>query len=125
MRQGHMPELAQPAGAIDRGSLVQVARHVLEGRQEDDEGEAEIPPDRGDRHPDQRPVARGQPGDRRDAEQAQILVDQAELGVEQPDPDQADHRRRDDVGREEQGAGEGGQRPALVDEERRTAGRGR
>ena len=45
-------------------------------------------------------------GNRADAEIAQIVVEDAELGVEHPDPDQADHRRRDDVGREEQRAGE-------------------
>ena len=53
----------------------------------------------------------------RDAEQAEIVVEDAELGVEHPHPDQPDDRRRDDVGREEDGAGERRERPALIDEE--------
>ena len=51
-----------------------------------------------------------------DPEHGQIAVEESVLGVEQPDPDEADHGRRDDVGREQDRPGETRERPALVDE---------
>ena len=57
---GSAPSMAA-ASCSSRGTSCSAARKMHEG-------EAEIPPDRGDRDADQRPVARGQPGHGGDAE---------------------------------------------------------
>src|SRR5690606_30340997 len=87
------------------------------GRQEQDERQTEIPPHGGDGDADQRPPGGGQPRNVLDSEEGQIVVDQAELSIEQPHPDEADDGGRNDGRSEEQRARQTRQRIALIDEQ--------
>ena len=100
-RHGDVPELPGRRGAVDLCRLVEVARHRLQGGQEDQRVVAGPAPvdHRRDREP-RRPAVL-LPGDRVDADVAEQPVDQPEVAREQQREDDPDRGDRGDVGQQD------------------------
>ena len=118
LRQRDPPQATHRRGGVDLGSLVQVGTASLERGEVDDEDVAEVLPDVGRGHHEQRPVrvlveVRG-----RDADTPQEVLDEAEARVEDELEGDADRRTRDDIGREDQGAGQTATAEPLVEQQR-------
>ncbi len=90
-RDGDRPEHTQLGGAVDRTGLVHILRDGLQAGEDQQRGVADVPPDvdTGDR----RHGLRDRADERlaRDAEDPQELVDDPQLRVEHPQPEQRDH----------------------------------
>ena len=88
-------KLAHAPAAVDAGRLVVRAVDALEPGQEDGGEVADVPPGRRDDQAPERQAGVRQPARALDAEAPQHLVQQAVLGIEDPQPDDPDrHDRR-------------------------------
>jgi len=115
-RQRDRPERPPATGAVERGRLVQLARNVLKARQVHDQVVARHPPDGGGDDRPHRCRRIGQPRACRHAEGAQIVVERADDGIEQPEPCEpdSDHRQRE---REEEDAAQHVAERAAIERE--------
>ena len=93
-RQRHEPQALPPVRAVDSGRLVELLGHRFERRQIHDHEERRADPDIDQDHRKTRPV--GIPGPRHwsNAEPLEHPVQRAVGRVEQPEPGEAAHRRR-------------------------------
>ena len=97
-RQRDEPQLLPPVGAVDRRGLVELLRHRLERGEVHDHEERRADPDVHQDHGEARPVRIAQPRHRIHADALQQPVERAVGRVEQPQPGERAHRRRDDPG---------------------------
>ena len=95
-RQRHVPHALPPVGAVYFRRLVELLGHRFERRQIHDHEERRADPHVDEDHREARPVGVAGPGDRSDAEQGQYPVEGAVGGIEQPQPSEAAHGRRND-----------------------------
>ena len=100
-RKRHVPQLAPPAGAVDAGSVVELAGHVLEPCDVDDDRAPDTPdPDENQRGVD--PVRIVDPVTALEADEVEEPVDPAGLRIEHPRPcEQSGHERNDERHEEE------------------------
>ena len=103
-RQRHIPDALPPIGAVDGGSLVKLLRHRLQRRQIHDHKERRAVPDVDEDDGETRPVGVTGPRDRSDPEKRQCVVESAIRGIEQPQPCQRAHCRRDHPGHQQHAA---------------------
>lgn len=103
-RQRHIDESSPRARAVDLRGVIEMCRDSLQTRQNDDEGKADRLPqvDHDDRR--HRPRRRQQPALGGNAQQIQVVVDEAEVGIEDEVPDQRDRRPGHDDRKEYRGA---------------------
>ena len=94
LRQQDPAESRPRRGAVDLGRLVEVGPAALERGEVDDERVAEVLPDVGDRHHEQRPVLVLVEVRRRDADPREQVADEPELRVEDELERDADRRAR-------------------------------
>ena len=107
LRQRDVEEAAHRTRAVDLGGVVELERHGLQPRQHADDDERRVLPHvehdgRGHRHGRAWRASRSAAPIRPGA--LQRVVHHADLGIEDPAPDQRDHHRRHDVGKQQQAA---------------------
>ncbi len=98
-RQRDAPKRPPPAGIVERRRLIQLARHLLQGREEQHHRQTDAPPYRGNGDRRQREIGVTQKRDRFAAEPSRYIGDQATVRQEHDAPQQRDdrdgqHRRR-------------------------------
>jgi hypothetical protein len=99
--QGDAAEHPPFAGSVDRGALVQVLRDLQHPGVQQQRGVAGVGPRVDGRDGRHRPGRVGEEADRSQAERREQVVDEAEVGVQQPHPQQADGDVGDQPGQQQ------------------------
>ena len=102
--QRHVPHALPPVGAVDRGRLVELLGNRFQRRQIHDHKERRADPDIDQNDGKARPIGVSGPGNRADAELVQDPVERAVGRIEQPQPGETAHRRRDHPGHQQHAA---------------------